>query len=190
MVLEGTERELVAACQRGEPDAFRILFENHKDRVYSIALRFSGDPATAMDVAQETFVKLFSAIRSFRGDSSLDTFLYRLVVNHCVDQKRRTRRWLPLMAELARTLVAPGASPSEELLREEERQSVHAAVEKLTPDLRMVVVLRYTEGLAYDEIAGVLGCSPGTVASRLNRAHKTLERRLSRLGRKTGEVNV
>jgi RNA polymerase sigma-70 factor (ECF subfamily) len=68
------------------------------------------------------------------------------------------------------------------LERSEVAASVRAAVEKLTPDLKMVIVLRYTEGLAYDEIAGVLGCSPGTVASRLNRAHKLLERRLGHLG--------
>ena len=180
MVLEGTERELVAACQRGDRDAFRALFELHKDRVYSIALRFTGDPAAAMDVAQDTFLKLFSCIRDFRGQSTLDTFLYRLAVNACVDRKRKDRRLLPLVEDWAATLLAKDASPSETLLRNELSDRVRSAVEKLAPELRMVIVLRYTEGLAYDEIAQVLGCSPGTVASRLNRAHKLLERRLGR----------
>ncbi len=182
MVLEGTERELVAACQRGDREAFRAVFELHKDRVYSIALRFTGEPAAAMDIAQDTFLKLFSCIGDFRGQSSLDTFLYRLVVNSCFDRRRKDRRLLPLVDEWAATLLAREASPSEELLRSEVGASVRAAVEKLAPELRMVIVLRYTEGLAYDEIAEVLGCSPGTVASRLNRAHKVLERRLSHLG--------
>jgi RNA polymerase sigma-70 factor, ECF subfamily len=186
MVLEATERELVGACQRGEPDAFRILFEHHKDRVYSIALRFSGDPAAAMDIAQETFLKLFSAIRSFRGDSTLDTFLYRLVVNQCLDRKRKIQRLLPLMDELVGTMRAPGKTPTEELLRQELQESVQKAIEKLAPELRMVIVLRYTEGLAYEEIAEALSCSAGTVASRLNRAHKLLERRLSRFARENG----
>ena len=182
MVLEGTERELVAACQRGDRDAYRAIFEIHKDRVYSIALRFTGDPAAGMDIAQDTFLKLFSCIREFRGHSSLDTFLYRLVVNNCLDRKRKDRRLLPLVDEWAATLLAKDASPVEDLLRSEVAETVRAAVEKLTPDLRIVVVLRYTEGLAYEEIAEAVGCSAGTVASRLNRAHKALEKRLRHLG--------
>ena len=182
MVLEGTERELVAACQRGDRDAFHAVFELHKDRVYSVALRFTGDPAAAMDIAQDTFLKLFSCLRDFRGQSTLDTFLYRLVVNSCLDQKRRDWRLLPLVDEWAATLLDKEASPSEELLRNEMADTVRAAVEKLSPELRMAIVLRYTEGLAYDEIAVAMGCSPGTVASRLNRAHKVLERRLKHLG--------
>ncbi|HJT87154.1 MAG TPA: sigma-70 family RNA polymerase sigma factor [Bryobacteraceae bacterium] len=181
MVLEGTERELVEGCRRGERDAFRALFETHKDRVYSVALRYSGDPATAMDIAQDTFVKLYSAIRDFRGHSRLDTFLYRLVVNRCLDRKRRERRLLPLASEIAATLRFGGASPSEELLRRERSSRVQEAIARLSPDLRIVVVLRYTEGLAYDQIAEVLGCAPGTVASRLSRAHKILERKLAHL---------
>ena len=188
MVLEGTERELVAACQRGDRDAFRALFELHRDRVYSIALRYSGDPAAAMDIAQDTFLKLFSCIGDFRGQSSLDTFLFRLGDNRCIDRKRKDRRLLPMVDEWAATLLARDASPSEELLHGEMTATVRAAVEKLTPDLRMVVVLRYTEGLAYEEIAAVMGCSQGTVASRLNRAHKVLERRLSHLKKGSSHV--
>jgi RNA polymerase sigma-70 factor (ECF subfamily) len=77
-----------------------------------------------------------------------------------------------------------------DLLRSEMGARVQSAVERLSPDLRIVVVLRYTEGLAYEEIAEVLGCSPGTVASRLNRAHKALERRLSHLVKAQGGHNV
>jgi len=190
MVLEGTERELVAACQRGDREAFRALFECHKDRVYSIALRFSGDPAAAMDIAQDTFIKLFSCLRDFRGLSGLDTFLYRLVVNRCLDVKRKDRRLMPLVDEWAATLRAKEESPSQQLLRLEMSSTVKRAVERLAPELRMVVVLRYTEGLSYDQIAEAMGCSPGTVASRLNRAHKLLEKRLSHLVREQGGGHV
>ena len=178
MVLEGSEKELVEACQRGEREAFRALFEIYKDRVYSIALRFSGDEALAMDLAQDTFLKLFSCIREFRGDSAFSTWVYRLVVNSCLDHKRRAWRLMPLADELFAVLRAPGNS-LDAVLETEMRDRVRAAVEKLTPDLRMVTVLRYTEGLSYEQIADVLGCSTGTVASRLNRAHKVLERRLA-----------
>jgi RNA polymerase sigma-70 factor (ECF subfamily) len=185
MVLEGSDRELVAGCRRGEREAFRALFEAYKDRVFSIALRFSGDPATAMDIAQDTFVKLFSRIGDFRGESSFETWMYRMVVNSCLDHRRRSWRLLPLVDEVAGRLRESRDSLVE-LMRTEMGERVQSAVERLSPDLRMVVVLRYTEGLAYEEIAAVLGCSPGTVASRLNRAHKALERRLAHLVKEKG----
>src|SRR5205085_4073825 len=92
MVLEESDRELVEACRRGERDAFRALFEAYKDRVYSIALRFSGNEAVAMDLAQDTFLKLFSRIGEFRGESAFSTWIYRLVVNTCLDHKRKAWR--------------------------------------------------------------------------------------------------
>jgi RNA polymerase sigma-70 factor (ECF subfamily) len=180
MLLERPESEIIEACQRGEREAFRALFEAHKDRVYSIALRFSGDQAVAMDIAQDTFLKLFSSIRDFRGDSSFETWVYRLVVNSCLDHKRRNRRLMPLEDEFLGTLRASADSLAE-VLRAELQTRVRAAVDHLAPDLRIAIVLRYTEGLSYDEMAQVLGCSSGTVASRLNRAHKTLERWLAHL---------
>ncbi len=183
MVLERSDRELIDACRRGERDAFRALFETYKDKVYSIALRFSGEPAEAMDIAQDTFLKLFSSIRDFRGDSSFDTWIYRLVVNSCLDHKRRTRRLIPLADELFSTLRAKADSLAE-VLRAEMQDRVRSAVDRLSPDLRIAIVLRYTEGLSYDEIAEAMGCSPGTVASRLNRAHKMLERRLAHLAQR------
>ena len=178
MVLEETDKDLVEGCQRGEPEALRALFERHKDKVYSIAVRYSGDRTVAMDIAQDAFLKLFSAIRSFRGDSNFEAWFYRIVVNSCFDQKRRTRRLVPMMDELLAGLRAPGQSALDEVLRSELSGRVRSAVAGLPPEQRIVIVLRYTQGLSYDEIAEILGCSTGTVASRLNRAHKTLGRRL------------
>jgi RNA polymerase sigma-70 factor, ECF subfamily len=178
MVLESSERELIEACRRGEREAFRALFEAYKDRVYSIALRFTGDESLAMDIAQDTFLKLFSTMSEFRGDAAFSTWVYRLVVNACLDHKRRGWRLVPIADELVAVLRAPGDS-LRSMLHSEMRDRVRAAVETLSHDMRMAVVLRYTEGLSYDQIAEVMGCSAGTVASRLNRAHKALERRLS-----------
>ena len=178
MVLEETDKDLLEGCQRGEREALRALFERHKDKVYSIAVRYSGDRTVAMDIAQDAFLKLFSAIRGFRGDSSFDAWLYRIVVNSCFDQKRRTRRLMPLIDGLLDAIQAPGRSALDELLRSELSGRVQSAVAGLPPEQRIVIVLRYTQGLSYDEIAEILGCSTGTVASRLNRAHKILGRRL------------
>jgi len=180
IVIEGSHREIIEACRRGEREAFRSLFEAYKDKVYSIALRFSDDEALAMDIAQDVFLKLFSSIGEFRGDAAFSTWVYRLVVNACLDHRRRAWRLIPIADNLLAVLRAPGDSLNR-LLHSEMRQRVRGAVDKLSPDLRMVVVLRYTEGLSYEEIAEVLGCATGTVASRLNRAHKALEKRLTKL---------
>jgi RNA polymerase sigma-70 factor (ECF subfamily) len=181
MVLEDISKQLIEGCQRGDPEAFHSLFEKYKDLVYSVALRYSGDTTVAQDIAQDTFLKLFSTIGSFRGDSNFDAWLYRMVVNSCFDQKRRTRRLIPLLDGVLDVLRTHDVSVLDEVLRSEMSTHVREVVDGLAPDQRMVVVLRYTQGLSYDEIAAILGCAPGTIASRLNRAHKVLERRLSRL---------
>lgn len=174
------ERTLIAACQDGDRAALREVFETYRDRVYSIALRYSGEESAAMDIAQDTFVKLYAAIAKFRGDAALETWIYRLVVNCCFDYRRRTRRLLPLPAAVLDTLRA-SADALADLLREEVSISLHEAIERLSPPLRMVVVLRYTEGLSYEQIALALDCTTGTVASRLNRAHKALGQKLAHL---------
>ena len=181
MVLEDTARQLIEACQRGDPEAFRALFEKHKDMVYSVALRYAGDPAAAQDIAQDIFLKLFSAIGSFRGDANFEAWLYRMVVNRCFDQKRKTRRLAPLLDAVMDVMHAPDVSALDEVLRDEMSTHVRAVVDGLAPEQRMVIVLRYTQGLSYDAIAEIVGCSAGTIASRLNRAHKVLERRLARI---------
>ncbi|HEV8412588.1 MAG TPA: sigma-70 family RNA polymerase sigma factor [Bryobacteraceae bacterium] len=172
-------RDVIDACQRGDEEAFRVLFETHKDRVYSIALRYAGDSATAMDIAQDTFLKLLSNIQQFRGESSFESWLYRMVVNSCLDYHRKRRRFLPLLDEALDVFRSPRESTLHDLLREEQEERVQQIVAQLPEEQRIVVVLRYTDGLSYEEIADLLGCRRGTVASRLNRAHKALERRLS-----------
>ena len=177
------------AASAAIPRPFAPFSERHKDKVYSIALRYTGDAAAAEDIAQETFIKLFSAIEGFRGASKFESWLYRLVVNCCFDHKRKSRRLLPLLDNLRASLRSPATGTLDNLLRTELSGQVQAAVLALTPDQRIVIVLRYTQGLAYDEIAEILGASIGTIASRLSRAHKILERRLSHLAAKAVKGN-
>jgi len=178
--LEGRARDVVAACQRGDRDAFQNLFEAYQDKVYSIALRYSGDRAVALDIAQEIFLKLLSGIGEFHGNASFETWLYRVVVNCCLDHRRRTRR-IGLFLENLWGFAAPRQSVLHDLMRAEMEEQVQRGVASLSPEQRIAVALRYTEGLSYESIAEILDCSTGTVASRLNRAHKILERRLSHL---------
>ena len=189
MLLEETQAGLIDACRRGEGNALRALFDLYKDRVYTIALRYSGDSGIAEDIVQDTFLKLPAALAKFRAEASFDGWLYRLVANACFDHKRRARRFLPMVESLLDFVRGPGATQLEHLLADERSSAVRNAVAKLDPEHRMVVVLRYSLGLPYDEIALILDCPKGTVASRLNRAHGMLEKRLrGRFGKETSYV--
>lgn len=180
--------QVIEACQQGDRAAFQLLFETYKDKVFSIAVYSSGgDRALAEDVTQQIFLKLFTAIRQFRGDSEFTTWLYRLVVNACLDERRRLKRLLPLdFSQTTRTSVAMNnvseKKPQErQYARLEVAEAVRVAIEQLKPKFRLPILLKYIEGLSYEEIAEVMGCSKGTVASRLNRGHSQLAKRLSHL---------
>ncbi|HZM89213.1 MAG TPA: sigma-70 family RNA polymerase sigma factor [Blastocatellia bacterium] len=176
-----TEAEIIEACKQGDRDAFRELFETHKDRVYTIAFHYSGNEAMAHDVTQQVFLKLFTSINQFHENSQFTTWLYRIVANACTDEHRKRRRFVPFSPEIeVRTMV--GKSSQEETYhRRQVADSVRGAIGELTPKLRLPILLKYVEGLSYDEIAESLGISIGTVSSRLNRGHKMLARKLGHL---------
>src|SRR6266496_968247 len=178
-VKETIDLSVIVACQKGDRDALRLLFEEYKDRVYSIALySLSGDEAAAADATQQVFLKLMSRIAQFRGDSEFTTWLYRLVVNTCLDERRKQKRLVPLM-EFGSIMKTQGqGSQLTVYARHEMAEQVRRAIAELTPKLRLPILLKYILGCSYEEIATVLGCSKGTVASRLNRGHKALARRL------------
>jgi RNA polymerase sigma-70 factor (ECF subfamily) len=176
------DEHVIEACRQGDREAFRLLFETYKDRVFSIAVySFNGDQNAASDVSQQIFLKLMTAIGQFRGDSAFTTWLYRLVVNACIDEQRKRRRFLPFGESSPMSRIEERRPQEKHYARLEVADSVQAAIQKLTPKLRLPILLKYVEGLSYDEIAEVLGCSKGTVASRLNRGHQSLARKLAHL---------
>jgi RNA polymerase sigma-70 factor (ECF subfamily) len=199
MTERANETRLIEACQRGDREAFRDLFDAHKDRVWSIALYYTGDESLARDVTQQVFLKLFTNISQFRGDASFATWLYRMVVNACLDERRGRRRWVSFdffhpdgsdginrdrtgdRGEVAMKELKEEAFQEERFARFEVSLAVKEAIMKLKPKLRMVILLKYFEDLSYEEMAEALGCSTGTVASRLNRGHKALAQKLARL---------
>lgn len=174
--------QVIEACQQGDRAAFQLLFETYKDKVFSIAVYSSGgDRAVADDVTQQIFLKLFTAIRQFRGDSEFTTWLYRLVVNACLDERRRRRRLLPWGETVAMRNPSEKKPQEKQYARREVSEAVQAAIRELKPKFRLPILLKYIEGLSYEEIATVMGCSKGTVASRLNRGHSQLAKRLAHL---------
>jgi len=197
------EERLIEACRQGDRESFRQLFELHKDRVWSIALHFIGEEAAARDITQQVFLKLFTAINHFRGEAGFSTWLYRMTVNACLDEQRRRRRFLSL--DIFRTddernpMEKQRAREVEQATRQLAQEDHHSqlelsaavksAVRQLKPKLRIAILLKYFEGLSYEEMASVLGCSAGTVASRLNRGHRELARKLQHLrsGIETGK---
>ena len=176
------DERVIDNCRRGDREAFRLLFEAYKDKVFSIAVySFRGDEAAAGDVTQQVFLKLMTTITQFRGDSEFTTWLYRLVVNACTDEQRRRRRFFPLADSVAMTRVGDRRPQEKQYARAELAESVKTAISELKPKFRLPILLKYVEGLSYEEIATVLDCSMGTVASRLNRGHKALAKRLGHL---------
>lgn len=172
---------VIEACRRGEEGAFEALFVAYKDRVYSIALHFCADESMAKDISQQVFLKLFRRIGQFRQEAGFATWLYRIVANTCIDEQRSRRRLVPLDPETGAARMRTRGSQEEAYLKQQVTDSVRLAVGELKPKLRMTMLLKYVEGMSYDEIAAALGCSAGTVASRLNRGHKILARKLAHL---------
>ena len=170
-------RDIVEGCRRGDSAAQRHVFEQYRDRVYSIAMHFlRGDDAAAHDVAQEVFVKVFRAVSSYQGTARFSTWLYRIAANACMDELRRRRR-IVFFGDVPEA-VHPATVPHEDGALDAD---ITEAVGRLSPKLRMAVLLRYHEDLSYEEIGRALGCTTGTVASRLNRAHAALARDLAHL---------
>jgi RNA polymerase sigma-70 factor (ECF subfamily) len=180
MCARAADDELIAACRRGDREAFGLLFETYQHRVYSIALGyFGGNEAAAKDATQQVFLKLFTRIDRFSGQAEFTTWLYRLVVNACIDSRRSGLGFKP--PPPAKTSDWRRRPQEDACIRQEVAASVQNEVATLSPKLRLPVLLLHFEGLSYEEIARVLGCTTGTVASRLNRAHKALACRLAHL---------
>ena len=176
------DQQVIADCRQGDREAFRLLFEAYKDKVFSIAIySFRGDESVARDITQQVFLKLMTTIAQFRGDSEFSTWLYRLVVNACTDEQRRRRRFFPLGESVAMSRLEDRRPQEKHYARLEIAESVRAAISELKPKFRLPILLKYVEGLSYEEIASVMDCSMGTVASRLNRGHKALAKRLAHL---------
>jgi RNA polymerase sigma-70 factor, ECF subfamily len=178
--------DLVKACQDPNSDefeaAFEALYHRYRDRVHSIAYRISGSSADAMDVVQESFSLLFRKIGSFRFDSLFSTWLFRIVVNCSIDNRRQAGSRFHNRAESLSTVTAPSEpeedlpGPVESAEKGELERHVHESIQRLSDKLRTILVLRYLEGLSYEQVSQVLEISIGTVKSRLARAHLALHR--------------
>lgn len=193
------ERALVERSQRGEVAAFNVLVERYQSAAYAVALRMLGDAEAAADVTQDAFFSAYRAITSFHG-SSFRAWLFRIVSNGCYDHFRAQGRRPAVSLEatlederdadpqnssdsrLPRAMIDPSWDPERAALRAETIARIEAALQRLPAEQRLAVVLSDIQGLAYDEIAAIMGTSLGTVKSRIARGRAHLRGMLLREG--------
>jgi RNA polymerase sigma-70 factor (ECF subfamily) len=183
-VAEVEDLRLVESLRKGSERAYEDLLARFQQPVYALALRLLNDPSEACDVVQEVFFKIFRNIGSFRGQSSLKTWVYRITVNEAHNARRwffrHRRREVDLDTDQERTrdwrdtVADGGRSPYDEACDSEQHAMIEAALRRINPIFREAVVLRDIADLSYEEVAGVLGVNLGTVKSRIMRGREAL----------------
>lgn len=182
--------DLVRRCQKGDEKAFAQLVERYHRRVFAISLGMVKNQDDAMDIAQDAFIKVRRYIEGFQGASSFYTWLYRIVVNMCIDHLRKSGRQAEVEFdegtgyddELEESKPVVGsrsdANPSDVLSRKELAGRIQEAIDALPAYHRAVILMREIEGMSYSEMARALKVSKGTIMSRLHHARKKLQRAL------------
>lgn len=189
-----SDGDAIRRVRAGDRDAFRILVERYQGRAYRLALRVLRDEEEARDAVQEAFLKAYGALDRFQGRSRFYTWLYRLVMNQCLDQRRRDRsdRHTPweegsaaereTAADEAPEVLGVRFAPAAEAMGKELRGHLARAIDALPEASRATLLLREVDGLSYAEIAEALAIPKGTVMSRLHYARQQVKRRLIEAG--------
>lgn len=179
-----SDLELVNRAKKGDSEAFSVLVQRYENKIYNLAYRLVGNHADAGDLAQETFIKLYHSIHTYRGDASFATWLYRVATNVCRDELRRQQRQKKI--SLDEMIEQPGFAlssdneqemPEEVLEKKELQEQMQSFLLELSDEHRIVLIMREVQELSYEEIAAALDCSLGTVKSRLNRARQALKQK-------------
>jgi len=191
-----SDLEAVTRAAEGDHEAFRVLVERYQGRAFGLALRVMGDEEQARDVVQDAFLKAYRSLDRFEGRSSFYTWFYRVVMNLCIDAKRRQPpgrmvEWdeghaLQTPVGTGLDAVDPGrqqeSGPAGDLERAELRETLQRAIAALPDDARQTLILREVDGLSYSEIAKLLGIPKGTVMSRLHHARRRVRALLAEQG--------
>jgi RNA polymerase sigma-70 factor (ECF subfamily) len=181
-VANETDAELVQACLAGRRDAFDTLVERHQRHVYQLCYRFASNHEDANDLAQDVFIRAYRGLKTFKGQASLGTWLYRIGVNVClnkVSSKGRLEALDPLIAVSDARTASLEESAADALLRGERATQVRAAIAKLPKKQRATLVLRVYHDLPHDQIAGILGSSVGAVKANFFHALNNLKKLLT-----------
>ncbi|NQS75452.1 MAG: sigma-70 family RNA polymerase sigma factor [Peptococcaceae bacterium] len=190
---------LVERAQNNDMAAFEELVRIYQNRVYALCVHLTSNGADAQDIAQEAFIRAYRYLGSFRQQADFGTWLHRITVNVWLNFRRKNKKIMTLSldepyvdgdgGELQREMASPKGDPLQALEKKEFRGLVRIALDELSPEHRAVLVLREIEDYSYEEIARMLGCSLGTVKSRLSRARRAMRDRMIDLAREAG-VNL
>ena len=165
-------------AQRGDEAAFEALVSPYEELLWRVCWRYTRSTPDAQDCLQETMVKAWRALPSYRGEASLQTWLYRLCVSCCIDHlrvsSRRREESADALSETGFDPADPAPQPEETVLRREKQRRVHEAISRLPEGMRETVILAVLEGRTYEETAAITGASVGTVKSRISRARQKL----------------
>jgi RNA polymerase sigma factor (sigma-70 family) len=177
---------LIERVLAGETDAFEQIVTRYQKRVYSLCYRMTGNEQDAYDLSQEAFLRVYNNLKSFKGDSSLSTWIYRISSNICIDHLRRSKKariisLTPAYEEESSEIDLPDDtySPEVNYSKQELAEAIGSAINRLSSDHRQIIILRDINQLSYDEIGRVLDLEPGTVKSRIFRARDNLRRILT-----------
>jgi len=194
--MTGTDEELVARSNGGDPDSFNELIRRWERPIYALAYRQIGREEDARDVCQETFLRAFRALKGFRGQSKFSSWLYRIAINLCRDWMRRERR-TPVMqppedVDLMDLAMArePFESIEDRIARNDLSRAVERAMAVLPEEQRAAIVLKEYHGLTFQEIADLVGCPLSTVKTRLYQGLTVLRRELARTGTPVKKENL
>jgi RNA polymerase sigma-70 factor, ECF subfamily len=177
-----TGKDLLAECVNGDRQAMQRLFVENQKRVFSVALNFfGGNSDLAKDITQQVFLKIFSKSEAFQGRAEFTTWLYRITVNACIDEQRKSSRFFSFENLFGLNEPQTKRTPDEHVLKREVSDEIQTAIASLKPKFRLPILLKYVEDLSYEEIAKILDCSIGTISSRMNRGHKMLAGKLAHL---------
>ncbi len=182
-----TDHSLVERCRSNDDAAFSEVVARYKAKIYNYIYRMTGSSEDAEDLTQEVFIRMYTSIDSFRGQSSLNTWLFRIAGNLCIDRFRRTKNHVPAYSldepvgdtEQAHEVADSTYEPHRLLENVEMAEQIQQALAKLPEKLRATLLLHDIEGMPYEEIAQVAGCPLGTVKSRLFNARMQLRRQLA-----------
>lgn len=185
-----SEEYLVKQSMQGETRAFEELVSQYHNKIYALAYRYMGNEEDAYDMAQETFIKAFRSLRSFKGNSSFSTWLYRITTNVCLDELRRRKRRIVAISLDEPLATQDGdevekeiadSSPGVDIIYEQKEfsQYIQQLLNEMKPEHKTAIVLRDVMGFSYEEIAEVMNCSMGTVKSRISRAREVLRKKIT-----------
>jgi RNA polymerase sigma-70 factor (ECF subfamily) len=182
-----SSEELMARIGKGDEDAFEILVNRHQTSILNLIYRFIGDRTQAKDLAQEVFIRVWQAAKTYKPKAKFTTWLYCITSNLCLNELKSARRkkWFSFNrsdedgeATFEETLSDSGPSAEDLLLEKERSSQIFDALQSLPENQRMAMVLKRYDGLSYEEIAQVIGCSVSAVESLLVRAKRTLQDQL------------